>query len=133
MENSAHSRYTFLLVEDDAFLADMYSLKFTNEGHTLKVASEGSQALDFLRNGFTPDAIIFDLVMPGIDGFELMEMINREQLKKKSIFIVLSNQGEKEDIARARALGAVGHIVKANAIPSEVLDAVERLVRKHNA
>lgn len=128
---SATVPQNFLLIEDDAFLADMHSMKFSAAGHTLKVASSGEQALEILREGYEPAAMIFDLVMPNMDGFALMDAINKEGLKRKSIFIVLSNQGEKEDIERARALGAVGHLVKANMIPSEVLATVEQLVEKH--
>ncbi len=122
--------FSVLLVDDDSFLIDMYSLKFSHAGHAVATAQSAMEALEKLRNGLTPDAVVFDLVMPEIDGFGLLEAIQNEGLAKGAALIVLSNQGEKEDIERARTLGAVGHIIKANAIPSEVLALVEQYVQK---
>jgi CheY-like chemotaxis protein len=126
-------KYKLLLVDDDSFLVDMYSLKFTTAGHELKPAFGAKEALDILRGGYSPDAIIVDIVMPEMDGLALMEKIREEHLGGAAALIVLSNQGEKQDIEKAKELGAVGHIIKANAIPSEVLTMVVALVEKHRA
>jgi len=129
--NTAH--YTILLVDDDEFLVDMYALKFTQAGHTIVVASSAEEALEKLADtSFAPDAVLVDLVMPKMDGFELMEAIKQRDLQGHAKLIVLSNQGEQEDIERAKSLGAVGHIIKANAIPSEVLTMVEDLIANTN-
>lgn len=124
--------YDILLVDDDEFLLDMYRLKFSQFGHQVKTAEGTDDALALLRDEYDPDAVIFDLVMPEPDGFELLKRIREEGLAPSAALIVLSNQGEKEDLARARELGAVGHIVKANAIPSEVLKHVGNMIRKHH-
>ena len=122
-------KYSILLVDDDTFLIDMYSLKFSQAGHTVRSAQGTQEALTILKEGdYAPDAVVFDLVMPKMDGFELLKHIREEGLAKGAALIVLSNQGEKEDLDRARDLGAIGHIVKANAIPTEVLATVERLI-----
>ena len=122
--------YRLLLVDDDAFLLDMYSLKFTQGGHIVDAVGSADEALKKLREpDYEPDAILLDLVMPKINGFELMQKIQEEHLQKKALLIVLSNQGEDEDIERAKEYGAVGHIIKANAIPSEVLEIVEGYLR----
>ena len=124
--------YKLLIVDDDEFLLDMYSLKFTQGGHEVVAAGSAEEALEKLRDAsYKPDAIILDLVMPKINGFELMEKIQEEDLQKDAIFIVLSNQGEDEDIERAKEYGAVGHIIKANAIPSEVLELIEGYIQNN--
>jgi len=129
MDTSNSKKYTILLVDDDAFLVDMYALKFTQTGHTIITASNAEEALDKLADtSFKPDAIVMDLVMPKMDGFQLMEEIKKRGLQGDAKFIVLSNQGEPEDIEKAKDLGAVGHIVKANAIPSEVVARVDSLL-----
>ncbi len=121
---------SILLVDDDSFIIDMYSIKFTAAGYALTVAKSVEEALAKLRSGFTPDILITDLVMPKMSGFDLLEAINVEKLIPNATRIVLSNQSESSDIARAKELGATGHIIKANAIPSEVLSLVEKFSTK---
>lgn len=121
---------SILLVDDDSFIIDMYSIKFTAAGYALTVAKSVEEALAKLRSGFTPDILITDLVMPKMSGFDLLEAINVEKLIPNATRIVLSNQSEISDIARAKELGATGHIIKANAIPSEVLSLVEKFSTK---
>jgi len=121
---------SILLVDDDSFIIDMYSIKFTAAGYALTVAKSVEEALARLRSGFTPDILITDLVMPKMSGFDLLEAINVEKLIPNATRIVLSNQSESSDIARAKELGATGHIIKANAIPSEVLSLVEKFSTK---
>jgi len=68
-----------------------------------------------------PDAILLDLIMPGIGGFGALETIRKENLAQGSKVVILSNQGQDSDIERAKQLSADGYIIKASAIPSEVL------------
>ncbi|PCI30054.1 response regulator [Candidatus Kaiserbacteria bacterium] len=124
-------KYNILIVDDDEFLLDMYTLKFSQAGHTIVAVSGVQDALTKLEDGYDPDAVVMDLVMPKMDGFEFLKQLNERNLVPDAAWIVLSNQGEKEDLERARELGAVGHIVKANAIPSEVLVIVERMIEKN--
>ena len=121
--------YNILLVDDDEFLIDMYSLKFSQAGHTIRAAKSADEALEALKDdGYTPDAVVLDLVMPYMDGFELLAAITEKDLAPGAALIVLSNQSEKEDLEKAKSLGAAGHIVKANAIPSEVLTMIEKII-----
>ena len=75
-----------------------------------------------------PDAILLDLVMPGIDGFEALEAMQKEHLAQGTKIIILSNQGKDSDIERAKQLSADGYIIKASAIPSEVLAETVRTI-----
>jgi CheY-like chemotaxis protein len=121
--------YTVLLVDDDEFLLDMYCVKFSQAGHKISSVRGTKEAIEKLKeDGYTPDAVVFDLVMPQLDGFEFLRQIKEQQLAPGAALIVLSNQGEKEDLEKAKQLGAVGHIIKANAIPSEVLSMVEHII-----
>ncbi len=116
-----------LLVDDDAFLRDMYATKFTQEGHQVEVAKTGESALEMLGKG-TFDVVLLDMVMPGISGVELIERIKKEKLGGDPTCIVLSNQGEEEHIESAKKAGATGYIVKAELVPSEVVAAVNKFV-----
>lgn len=110
-----------LLVDDDRFLLDMYSMKFKGAGCNVEAIADPTAALDKLRSGFSPDIILLDIVMPVVNGFEFLETMRKESLAKDAHVIVLSNQGSQEDIEKAISLGASGYIIKASSIPSEVL------------
>lgn len=117
-----------LIVDDDKFLLDMYSVKFREDGFAVEVGSGGEDGLNKLRAGLTPDVIVLDIVMPGIDGFQFLEIFKKEKLGGSSRVVVLSNQGQPEEIKRARDMGADAYIVKASAIPSEVLEQVKKAI-----
>lgn len=123
-------KYKVLIVDDDKFLLDMYSLKFSESGFEVISAFGSVDALEKLENGASPDGILLDVVMPTMDGFEFLEKIREDNLAPNSKVIILSNLGQQSDIDRGAALGAVGYIVKANATPSEVVAKVRDLFGK---
>lgn len=120
--------YRIFLVDDDRFLLDMYAVKFRAAGHEVTAFQGAELALEALRKGEGPDAMLLDIVMPGIDGFEVLEIMKKEQLGKGTKVIVLSNQGQQSDLERATSLGAAGYIIKASAIPSEVFSETIKIV-----
>lgn len=116
-----------LLVDDDSFLRDMYATKFSQSGDEVEVAVDGKNALSILQEKKF-DVVIMDMVMPGMTGLELLAAIKQDKLAPEAKFVVLSNQGEQSDIRAATQLGADGYIVKAESIPSEVVDKVHKIV-----
>jgi len=120
--------YRLYLVDDDRFLLDMYAVKFKGAGHEVTAFSGGEEILKALREQPAPDAVLLDIVMPGMTGFEILEAIKRENLAPTAKFIVLSNQGQESDIEQAKALGAAGYIIKASAIPSEVFSETIKII-----
>ncbi len=118
-----------LLVDDDAFLRDMYATKFAELGDEVQVASDGTSALSKIESD-TYDVIIMDMVMPGMSGVDLLVELKKREDAKKSVCIILSNQGEESDIQAARNAGADGYIIKAESIPSEVVATVHSIVKK---
>ena len=115
-----------LLVDDDAFLRDMYATKFRESGDEVAVASQSEKVLKMLEEDVY-DAIIVDMVMPGLSGTQLIQAIKAIDSAKESVCIVLSNQSEPKDIEEAKQAGAKGYIIKAEAIPSEVVQKVHKL------
>lgn len=120
--------YKILIVDDDKFLLNMYSIKFQKEKFDVTVASDGLEAFEKLKGGFIPDAIVLDIVMPVMDGLEFLEKIRGEDLAKDATVLILSNQGQSSDIDKAKRLGIDGYIVKATTIPSEVVTEVLRML-----
>jgi two-component system alkaline phosphatase synthesis response regulator PhoP len=110
-----------LLIDDDKFLLDMYSMKFKKSGLEIDTSSNSLSALDKIRNN-KYDIVLMDIIMPGMDGLELLKKIREEKLLVDSAIIMLTNQAD--DFEKAKALGVDGYIIKATTIPSEVVDQV---------
>jgi len=122
---------SILLVDDDKFLLDMYSMKFTQAGWQVQACLSVKDALEALRGGLNPDAIAFDLIMPDMDGFVFLEKLREEGLAKNAKLIALTNQSDESEQKKAMELGADRYIIKASMIPSEVVDAIgEELSKK---
>jgi CheY-like chemotaxis protein len=117
-----------LLVDDDVFLRDMYATKFGEKGHSVTTAETGERALDEMGKAAF-DVVLLDMIMPGMNGVELLSKIKALQLNPAPICIVLSNQGGKEEMEAAEKAGAQGYIIKAELIPSEVVEKVTQLVK----
>lgn len=114
--------YAVLIVDDDKFLLDMYRKKFEHSGATVDVAAGSAEALSKLREGAKPDILILDVIMPNMDGIELLETIRKEKLSPDSAVIMLTNESDPKKIEKAKELGIKGYIVKATSIPTEVVE-----------
>lgn len=126
------SKKKILIIDDDSFLLDMYALKFNQSNFNVTTALGPEAALEKFHQNFVPDVVLLDIVMPVMDGFELMEKLKQEHLGEKAIFIILSNRGQASDIARGQSLGAAGYIVKASSTPSEVIEKVNSIINNDN-
>jgi len=123
-----------LLVDDDTFLRDMYATKFLESGHQVTTALHAPDALRILEAVTDFDLMIVDMIMPGMTGVELMgelRKINGDEMTMKCI--VLSNQGQDQDLAEAKEVGAIGYIIKAHSVPSEVVKQVEKIMSQQTA
>lgn len=116
------------IVDDDNFLLDMYALKFSNSDFDVITALGSEIALEKLRAGLKPDIMLLDIVMPVMDGFELLQKMNEENLSPNTIRIILSNRGQASDISRGELLGASGYIVKSSSTPKEVIEKVNQII-----
>jgi CheY-like chemotaxis protein len=129
----AEDKTLVLLVDDDKFLLDMYSVKFKETGYLIEIAVGAEEALKKIQDGLKPNAVLLDLVMPGMDGFGFLERIRKDSLIQDAVILMLTNQGQESDIERARALGADGYIVKASSIPSEVVEKTASIIGEKKA
>lgn len=120
-----------LIIDDDSFLLDMYALKFGKSNFSVSTALGPESALEKLRGGLSPEIILLDIMMPVMDGFELLTKMREENISPNSIIIFLSNRGQPSDITQAETLGASGYIVKASSTPSEVIEKVISIINKN--
>ena len=131
MENT---KSKILIVDDDSFLLDMYALKFSQNNFEVYTATDGAQALEKLKGGLTPKIILLDIIMPNMDGFEMLEKMKADNLSPNATKIILSNKSEQQDVEKGNSLGVSGYIVKANSTPAEVIEQVTSiLVKKSKA
>lgn len=112
-----------LVVEDDKFLRELFVRKMFNEGFDVESAIDADQVFEILANK-KPEIILLDLILPGVDGFEILRMIKRDDNLKDIPVMVISNLGQKEDIDRAIELGAVDFLIKANYTLDEIIARV---------
>lgn len=120
---------TILIVDDDKFLLDMYSLKFKEKGFTVLSALGSMEALEMIQGEEKPDVLLMDIVMPVMDGFELLKKVRDSNLLPEAKVIILSNLGQLSDINKGKELGVDGYIVKASATPTEVVGRVEQIMQ----
>lgn len=125
-----HPQYKVLLVDDDMFLLNMYSLKFSKNGFDVNTAQNGNDALQKIKEGYTPDILLVDVIMPVMSGLDFLEEVRKQKLVPSATVIMLTNQSDQGDIERAKKLNVNGYIVKATTIPSEVIDDVLEIHNK---
>ncbi|MBT4349705.1 response regulator [bacterium] len=118
-----------LLIEDEEMLANMYEVKFQNEGFEVIKALDGATGLD-LSKTTNPDFVLLDVIMPKMDGFSVLKAIREDEKTKNLPVMLLTNLGQDEDIQKGKELGAVGYLVKANVTPADVVESVRKELEK---
>ncbi len=115
-------------VEDDKFLSDIIARKLSTQGCGLLHASDGEQALKILETE-APDLILLDILLPGLDGFEILKRI-KEGPRKATPVVLLSNLGQKSDIEKGKALGAIRFLIKATVTLDEIVEEIKTVLRE---
>ncbi|MEK7560891.1 MAG: response regulator [Patescibacteria group bacterium] len=114
-----------LIVEDEAPIARALALKLHHSGFQTVIAGDGEQALDILARD-TFGLIVLDLVMPKQDGFTVLERLRERE--NKTPILIWSNLGQRQDIARARTLGASDYLVKSQTPLVDVVARIKQLI-----
>jgi len=118
-----------LIVEDERPLSDLLASKLKKEGYEVDNAFDGQEGYEKITN-WKPDLILLDIIMPKMDGYEVMEKINEN--KEKTPVIVISNSGQPVEIEKTKKLGAIDHLIKTEFSPSDVLEKVNNYVSNHS-
>lgn len=126
-KTDAVSKPAILVIEDDKFLRELVVQKLKKEGFDVEAVVEGGEAFKAIEEK-TPDLILLDLVLPGIDGFQIMIRLKKNQKTADIPVVVLSNLGQKEDIDKAKACGAADYMVKTNFTPGEIAEKIRKIV-----
>ncbi|MDD5626803.1 MAG: response regulator [Patescibacteria group bacterium] len=120
-----------VLIEDDAILRDLCLIKLQKENFTVITAIEGQEGLHKIEEE-KPDVVLLDIILPGMDGFEVLKRMRALQNKAvaKTPVILLTNLGQENDIKKGEALGAEDYIIKANSTTEEIIDKVRKVIQK---
>jgi DNA-binding response OmpR family regulator len=118
-----------LIVEDDPFLSEMYSTKLTQEKFEVELAIDGKEAVKKAME-LKPDLILLDIVLPKMDGFEVITELKKDPQLRNIQIIALTNLGQKEEVEKGLKLGADDYIVKAHFTPTEVINKVKQIIKK---
>jgi two-component system, cell cycle response regulator len=120
-----------LMVEDDQFLRDLMRTKLLRENYEVSVAVDGNEGLQKIRS-LAPDIVLLDIILPGLDGFRVLEMIRADHSPKtaKTPIILLSNLGQDSDITKGRQLGATDYLVKSSLTIDEIITKIQGILRK---
>lgn len=118
-----------LVVEDDKFLRNIIVQKLNTEGFTVEEAVDGEEAFKKIKKD-PPKLILLDLLLPAVDGFEVLRKMQEDKELVKIPVLVLSNLGQDEDIKRAKELGAKDYMVKAYFTPTEIIAKVQKILRE---
>ncbi|MEK6809460.1 MAG: response regulator [Nanoarchaeota archaeon] len=117
-----------LLVEDDPFLADIYTTKLKEEGFSVDTAQDGEECLKKIQTK-TPDLLVLDVVLPQMDGWEVLSAVRRQEKFKDLKVVILSNLGQKEEVKKGLELGATKYFIKAHYTPAEVVKEIKEILK----
>lgn len=119
---------TILIVEDDKFLRELIAQKLLKEKYEVSEAIDGEQGIKKIKEE-KPDLALLDLILPGIDGFEVLSRMKEDSSVASIPVIILSNLGQKEDVEKGLKLGAVDYLIKAHFTPGEIIEKIKKAIK----
>jgi DNA-binding response OmpR family regulator len=124
-----HKGYKIVLVEDEKTIAEMYITKFSQEKKiNITHVENGGNAISVIREEL-PDMVLLDIILPQEDGFSILQKIRDDKKIKKTPVIMLTNLGQEEDKEKAKKMGALDYLVKANMTPTDVFKKVKEILK----
>lgn len=115
------------IIEDDVAIVQMYRLKFEADGYEVKTAGDGIAGLKLIEE-LKPDIVLLDLMMPQMNGLDVLAQLRKEAKTKDLKVVVLTNMGDAETASKVFAMKATDYIVKAEMTPREVSDKIKKLL-----
>lgn len=115
-----------LLVEDDKFLGELMARKLAQAKYLVSRAVDANEAFEKIKE--RPDLILLDLLLPGMNGYELLETLKKDKDLAAIPVIILSNLGQREEIEKGLKLGAVDYMVKADFTTTEIIKKIQEYI-----
>ena len=118
---------SILLVEDDPFVVDIYTKKLTEAGFLVEVTRDREETLKKISER-KPDLMLLDIVLPNIEGWDLLKEIKEDLAFKDLKVAILSNLGQKADVEKGLKLGATRYFIKAHFTPTQVVEEIKKML-----
>ncbi len=116
-----------LIIEDDLFYRKIYKRKFEVAGHTAEVAENGEQGLAKICS-FAPDIVFMDLMMPKMDGFQVLDQVKADPALSHIPIVILTNLSTTEDAQRVLQKGAKAILVKSDTEPDSIIEKANKIL-----
>ena len=116
-----------MLIEDDTFISSLITSEIKKAGYEVEAVYDGSRGITAVVEQ-KPDLILLDLLMPQMDGFQVLEKLKADVATSPIPVIVFSNFGEPKDVKRAKDGGAVDFLVKVNFTPKEIIEKIRNIL-----
>jgi DNA-binding response OmpR family regulator len=124
----AEEKKKILIIEDDPFLLSMYVTKLEANGFMVASEENGENGIGKIKKE-KPDLLLLDILLPGKDGFEILEEMKKNDELKDIPVILLTNLGQRKDVEKGLELGAVDYLIKAHFTPSEVITKISKVLQ----
>lgn len=118
-----------LIIEDEKTLRFLLAQILIEEGFDVEEVIDGEEGIKKLKEGSKPDLILLDLLLPGIDGYEVLSRIKRDLNYESIPVIILSNLGQKEEIEKGLKLGATDYLIKAHFTLQEIVEKIKKVLK----
>lgn len=116
-----------LLIEDDKFLRELMTKKLFSMDYDVVSSVDGESGLEMIKEK-KPDLVLLDLILPGMNGFEVLEIAKKDPEINNIPIIILSNLGQKEDVDKGLELGAKDFLIKAHFTPQEIANKLKNIL-----
>lgn len=116
-----------LIIEDDKFLSSLVKSRLEKDGYIAFQAFDGEEAINFLDKD-QPDLIVLDMIMPKVQGFEILEKLSTDPQLSGIPVIVLTNLGQESDMVKAKRLGATEYFVKVKVSIDDLVQRIKALL-----
>src|SRR3989344_1037407 len=129
MDKEEKKERKIVLVEDDSLMSSILATHLIKEGFAIVSVTNGTQAFERIQ-AEQPSIVLLDIVLPGVDGFNVLQKLKQEESTKSIPVLILSNLGSEEEIQRGMDLGAEAYLVKANSMVEEITSKVREILNK---
>lgn len=116
-----------LIIEDEALIGELLRKKLADEGYYAFIAKDGEEGLEEIRSQ-KPDLVLLDIILPRLNGFEVLEGMKKDGSFKTIPVIIISNSGQPTEIEAAKKMGVADWLIKTEFDPAEVVEKVRKQI-----
>lgn len=121
-----------LIIEDDILLVSVLAKNIEKAGYHVESVGNAEEALKRLE-GYRPEIILLDILLPGLNGFDFLQIVKKDERLNGIPIIILSNFGSKDDIDKGLVMGADAYLIKANVMPEDILKKIDLVLAERRS